>query len=258
MKHTPSRIVWATLGTLLTVAFVGWGAFNVTVLLAHGQHTEVHRFEASAVQRLIVSSDAGRITVRAAEVDTVTVTARVSTSIGRTGHHETLHDGTLDLGSGCPNFSTWCSVAYTVVVPARVAVDVTSGDGSVHIQGIEAPVHVRSDNGHVELVRLTGTIQVGTDNGYVVGRGLRATVVDAATDNGHLDLDFAAPVHRVRARSDNGWVEVHVPDRPGAYRVTASTDNGSRDVAVQTDPNGGDTIDVSSDNGHVRVDYRTP
>ena len=66
MKHTPSRIVWATLGTLLTVAFVGWGAFNVTVLLAHGQHTEVHRFEASAVQRLVVSSDAGRITVRAA------------------------------------------------------------------------------------------------------------------------------------------------------------------------------------------------
>ena len=102
MNRTPARIVWATFGTLLAVAFVGWGAFNVTMLLAHGQYTEVHRFEASAVQRLVVSSDAGQITVRVAEVDTVTVTARVSTSIGRTGHHETLRDGTLDLGIATP------------------------------------------------------------------------------------------------------------------------------------------------------------
>ncbi|HET8930364.1 MAG TPA: DUF4097 family beta strand repeat-containing protein [Acidimicrobiales bacterium] len=258
MTRPFGRLAWGSVGGLLTLVLVGWGAFNVTNLLAHGQESEVHRFDATEVQRLDVQSASGDITVIAADVDTVTVTADISTSIGRTAHDEALVDGTLELHSGCPWFSSWCSVDYTVIVPPSVELDVHTGNGAVLVRASDAPVTAHSGNGHIELVDLSGPIRATAGNGSLEGRDLRATDVDASTNNGHLELGFAVPVHRVRARTGNGWLEVHVPDRPGAYRVDATTRNGSRTVAVRTDPTGTDTIDVATGNGHLQVDYRSP
>lgn len=258
MTRPFGRLIWGSLGGLLTLVLVGWGAFSATNLLAHGQESEVHRFDAAAVQHLDVQVGSGDITVTTAHVDTVTVTADISTSIGRTTHDETLIDGTLELRGGCPWYSAWCSVDYTVAVPPSVKLDLHTGNGAVLVRGIDAPVTVHSGNGHIELIDLAGPIRASAGNGWLEGRSLRATDVEASTGNGHLDLGFAVPVHRVRARTGNGSLEVHVPDRPGAYRVDATTRNGSRTVAVRTDPTGTDTIDVATGNGHLRVDYRSP
>jgi DUF4097 and DUF4098 domain-containing protein YvlB len=258
VNRTLGRFWWQTIGGILAVALVGWGTFNVTTLLAHGQEREVHRYDPGEVQRLVVDSASGRITVTAAEVDTVTVTADISTSIGRTSHAATLRDGTLELRAGCPWYSTWCSVDYTVVAPASVALDLDSGNGRILVRGTDAPIALHSGNGHVVLTDVAGPVRASAGNGWLEGRDLRSTDVEASTGNGHLDLDFAVPVHRVRAHTGNGWAEVHVPDLPGAYRVDATTGNGSRTVAIRTDPSGVDTIDVDTDNGHLTVDYRSP
>lgn len=258
MNHTLGRFWWQTIGGVLAVAMFGWGTFNLTTLLAHGQEHQVHHYDAGDVRRLVVDSATGSITVTAAEVDTVTVAADITTSIGRTTHTATLRHGTLEVHAGCPWYSTWCSVDYTVTAPASVALGLDTGNGSIEVRGTDASVTVHSGNGHVVLTDVAGPVRASSGNGWLEGRGLHSTDVNASTGNGHLDLDFAVPVHRVRARTGNGSAEVHVPDLPGAYRVDASTGHGSRTVAVRTDPAGADLIDVDTGNGHLRVDYRSP
>ena len=260
MNRAAGRFFWGSVGSILAFVLIGSGAFNFTTMLAHGESTEVRHFDAAAVQRLAVRSANGRITVSAGDVDTVTVTAHISTSIGTSthAHDEVLRDGTLALTSRCPWYSSWCSVRYTVIVPPSVTLDLHSGNGRVLVRGMDAPVSVHSSNGHISLIDLAGPINASTSNGWLEGHELRATAIDASTANGHLALDFAVPPHRVNTHTGNGWIEIHVPDAPGAYRVDATTHDGSRTVMVRTDPAAADSIVATADNGNVAVDYRSP
>ncbi len=54
----------------------------------------------------------------------------------------------------------------------------------------------------------------------------------ADTDNGRVQLEFAAAPTTVVATTNNGWVEVVVPDDGTAYRVDVQTDNGSETMVV--------------------------
>ena len=53
------------------------------------------------------------------------------------------------------------------------------------------------------------------------------------------------------ATSDNGRVEVVVPDDGTAYRVDLRSDNGSETIEVPTDPASTRSITVRTDNGSV-------
>ena len=60
--------------------------------------------------------------------------------------------------------------------------------------------------------------------------------MNADSDNGRVQLEFAAAPTAVVATSDNGRVEVVVPDDGTAYRVDLRSDNGSETIEVPTDP----------------------
>src|SRR5699024_10422022 len=102
MNRTAGRIAWMLTGSVLTVALVALGAINVLGALAHEVHTEVSHFAADDIAKVRIRSDNGRITVQAAEVDRVTVSARISRSLGTTRHREHLVGDVLELTSGCP------------------------------------------------------------------------------------------------------------------------------------------------------------
>jgi DUF4097 and DUF4098 domain-containing protein YvlB len=78
-----------------------------------------------------------------------------------------------------------------------------------------------------------------------------STEVRAESDNGRVELQFAVAPTMVDARTNNGSVEVVVPDDGKAYRVSSETDNGSEHIEVPTDPNAPRTISLTTDNGSV-------
>ena len=96
-------------------------------------------------------------------------------------------------------------------------------------------------------------MRIRSDNGSLRGEGLGGPSVEASSDNGSVDLTFAAPPEQVSARSDNGSIVVRVPEVGGAYDVDVESDNGSTEIGVATDPSSPRVIDASSDNGSVRV-----
>ena len=59
----------------------------------------------------------------------------------------------------------------------------------------------------------------------------------------------------VTATSDNGNVNVGLPQGPTSYLVSATTDNGNRSVGVHTDSASDRHIVADSTNGDVSVAY---
>ncbi|MEU8310757.1 DUF4097 family beta strand repeat-containing protein [Actinomadura sp. NPDC048955] len=153
-----------------------------------------------------------------------------------------IENGVLEL-RGC---GSHCSVSYTVDLPAGLPVSGGTSKGSITLFKV-GRVDVTTGNGSVRLDGATGPIKVRTDNGEVRGSGLKGGV-DAETDNGDIDLTPGTP-QSVRAKTDNGEVTVTMP--AGGYRVSTHTGDGDRRLGIPNDPSAQYGLDLSTSNGDI-------
>jgi hypothetical protein len=261
-RHSPvdrpdgSRVVralWITIGGILAVAALCWGTYNVISLLAHEEHTEHSSFAASDVVAADISNENGSVAVTATDGDTVEVTADVSNGWQATEVSSRVVDGVLELRASCPPFvSIWCSVDYTVELPADRPLTI-DGSGSVHVRGMTGTVDVDSDDGSLELDDIGGDIAVSNDDGRIIGRRLISANADVENTNGRIELSFLDPPQTLSARTENGSIEVVVPDTDVLYRVDLHTSHGSTDNTVRTDPASDHVIELSSENGSITL-----
>jgi len=251
-----SRVVqalWVTVGGILAVAGLGWGTYTVISLLAHEEHTEQSSFAAADVSAVDIDNDNGSVTVTASDGDTVEITADVSDGWQATEVTSSVVDGVLELRASCPLFvSIWCSVDYTIAMPADRPLTI-DGSGPLRVRGMTGPVNIDGDDGAVELDDIAGDLTVSNDNGRIVGRRLTSSTVDAQNTNGRIELSFLDPPQTVSARTENGRIDVVVPDTDVLYRVDLHTENGSTDNAVRTDPGSDHVIDLSTQNGSITL-----
>ena len=250
----PGRPLWTILGTIIAVAGLGWGAFNVIDLLAHGETTAHRTFAAADVHTISVDNDNGRVVVVGTDTETITLDAEISHGLRDTGYDWNVVEGVLEVEGHCPMFgSYWCDVSYRLEVPNGIDVVINSDNDRVLVSDIDGDVQINADNGRVELARLSGTVNAETDNGRVLGEALSSESVTASSDNGRIELDFVDAPAYVEARTDNGSIEIALPDVEEGYNVDARTDNGSEDVVVVDDPTSTRTVIAETDNGSVTV-----
>jgi hypothetical protein len=252
-----SGLGWKAVGGLLAIGTVGWGAFNVVTLVAHEERTEVTTYDAADVRVIDVDNGAGSVTIEGAPGrDEITVTARISDGLRETGERQELIDGRLELRASCPAIgSDWCNVKYTIETPADVEVRADSDSGRLTVRQVDGPIDLHADNGSIDVADVPGPLTLGADNGSITGRQLASDTVTAETDNGSITLDFVAPPTTVDARSDNGRVEVVLPDTEDFYSLDITTDHGEVSRDIRTDPTSSRQITIRSDNGDVTARY---
>ena len=250
----PGRPLWTIGGTILAVAALGWGAFNLIDLLAHGETTETETFAAAGVSTVSIDNDNGRVVVVGTDTDTIRLDADISHGLRDTGYDWNVVDGVLEVEGHCPMFgSYWCDVSYRLEVPHDIQVVINSDNDRVYVSDIDGDVRVDNDNGRIELVRLSGTVVADTDNGRLEGEGLSSASVTTSSDNGRIELDFVEVPSYVDAHTDNGSIDIALPDVEEGYRVDARTDNGSEDVTVLNNPSSTRTVVAETGNGSVTV-----
>jgi hypothetical protein len=250
------RVLWKIVGSIIAVGTIGFGSVQVVSALAHEENTTVRTFDDPGITTLDLDSHAGSVRIVGADRDTITVTSEVSDGLFPTDHTHAVEGDRLVLRTKCPPVvGHFCSVDYTIEVPADLTVVAHVDNGSATVTGIDGPVDVSADNGGVDLDGLTGRVQADSDNGSVEGVNLRSTQVDATSDNGSVRLSFVVEPEAVVAETDHGSVEIVVPDTSVAYRVDLSSGDGSTDAAVRTDPNGARTLTGRSDTGSVTARY---
>jgi hypothetical protein len=233
------RRAWLAVGSVFAVATLAWGTLQVVVAWAYDSETTVQTIPQPIRTIDVGGGGTGRVRIIGADVDHVTVTAKIRRGLKATEQSTTVDGDRLVLRSDCPVFlSNYCDVAYTIETPHDVDVVVRAEDGRVTVSDVSGAVDAACDQGRVEAIRVAGPTKLRSDQGRV-------------------HLEFATAPTNVKAHSDQGSVRIVVPPGAETYRVDASTDQGSTDVAVPTNSTSDRVIVASSDQGDVSVRFPT-
>jgi len=213
----------------------------------------------SATGTLSITSGNGRVTVEAADIETIEISAE---RIVRAGTEEaakeqlTLIDMkeevsadrvSLDSSMRGVNIGVSRRVNYTVKVPKTLAVTVESSNGEITVTG------------------LTGAFTASASNGRITGTDLSGSA-RATTSNGVVDLTMRAVTGDITAETSNGQVTITVPRATNAT-LSARVSNGAithdnLDLAVTESSRrrldgrlgtGGPSIRVETTNGAIRL-----
>jgi hypothetical protein len=231
-----------------------WVPFSIVVPLAHEEHTEDQTFPVAGITTLEVDSGAGDITIVGTDTDEIVVTARISEGLRSTGHSRRVEGSTLRLSSTCPNWgSDWCRVDYDVTVPASLAVVVDSEHGRVEVAGMTSDVRVDNRDGSTALTDIDGAVRIRSRDGRVTATGLTSPTVDVNGRDGSVTVELAVPPDAVTASVQDGSLTIVVPADGTAYRVDATSRDGSNNVSVPTDPASSRSITASTRDGSLTV-----
>ncbi|MGA3202376.1 MAG: DUF4097 family beta strand repeat-containing protein [Bryobacteraceae bacterium] len=110
--------------------------------------------------------------------------------------------------------------------------------GGIHIRGVKGAVDARTDSGHIEALEVEGTIDAETDSGDIRLSQTKVAAVCAQADSGRIRVRLAETGgYSIRARTDNGRVELPVMTRQRLSRHELEGDvrGGGSVVAVETD-----------------------
>ncbi len=245
---------WWFLGVLVVVSSLVFGTLSLIGVLAH-EERDVADVVRQPVQLLEVDSASGRIEVIGQDRTDIAISARVSDGYRPTSYRVTILGERLHIDVGCPFLSVWCGVDLRIQVPTELAVDLRNENDKVVVRDLSGRVRASSENDTVEAVGLSGDATLISTNDSVKGRELRTSSMEASSENDKVQLEFVAPPRSVTARSDNGSVEVAVPDDGQPYDVATRSDNGSVSNDVTIDQTSSRSISARSDNGSVTVRY---
>lgn len=219
--------------------------------------TETDIIDAVGVTELDLRTANGRVTVRSAPAggETVELTTifKEEDTGDATSSVDTDGDRLVVQGECDAGFLDSCSIGYEVVVPADFDVTVHSENGRIDVNDIDGGVTATTDNGLIAADSIDGDVDLESDNGRITATDLAGARVRARSDNGRIEISFGSAPGTVDVSTDNGAISVTVPDDDSTYRVDASSDNGSVDNGLRTDPDSERSVTARSDNGDVNL-----
>lgn len=254
------RRLWLVGASLAALLALGFGTLQAASLVAHEESTETTEIDAADVASLAVDNSAGSVTlIGVDDGDAVTVRADISDGLRATGHRVTTRDDVLFVRGSCPVLgSEWCSVDYTIELPADMYASVTGRDG-VSATDLDGGLRARSHASAIELRRVGGNLTVETDQGGIEGDDLRSERVDASTDQGSLSLTFATSPRAVRAEADQGSIDIVLPDEPGVYYAAdAQSDQGTVNSTIRVKSDSDRSLTAEADQGSITIGYAEP
>jgi hypothetical protein len=254
---SPSRVALFTIGGVVLAGAIGSAAFTGIVLLSAHDDKARTQFVLTA-DTLVIESDGGGVKLVPGAPGVVNVDRTTTHAIRGAKPSWSMTGDKLKLDTNCPMFfSVNCDGNYTVTVPAAVKiVTVRNNNGAIRAEGMHKDLNLTSDNGSITVRDSVGNLKLDSDNGSINVDRSWADRIEASSDNGSLKVTLNNEPSFVRGSSDNGSARVTLPKGDRVYKVRVDSDNGSQNADdIRHDPASPYLIDISSDNGSVRVVY---
>jgi DUF4097 and DUF4098 domain-containing protein YvlB len=145
------------------------------------------------------------------------------------------------------------------VVGCRGRLDLRSGQGDVTVVGGRGRLELHSGQGDVTVVGGRGRLELHSGQGEVNASDLTSSLVTATSSQGDVHIAFVAAPNDVLAASAQGNVTVLLPRGPAAYRVVASSNQGSVSTgSVHIDSTSRRVVTATSGQGDVSIKYGAP
>lgn len=229
-----------------------------------GRQAEFTRsWDASAIQRIEVGNDNGRIEIEGSDEPTVELRAIVknaprdgdpASTMEMVVKGDTLvirakrRHGRVRIGA----FGSGPRVDYEIRVPRRFAVDARNVNGRTEVEGVEGRLNLRSVNGGIEF-------------------STSAAEASASTVNARIEADFREQFRGATFKTVNGSIRIAIP-RDSSLDLDIHQINGSfrseLPVVVRGDAGRGSThgslhggqfpLEIHTVNGSVRLGESIP
>lgn len=219
-------------GAVITGLLIIGAALNLFQLTAGRDTVTSHYAFASSATVLVLDTESADVRVVAGDAGRLTVDRRASTAHGHRLAAPRLTGTTLQLPSDCHGSAlgwlTFCSVSYTVHVPADLDLTVRTGSGDIDVDAITASaLTVKAGSGDLTFTDVTvpqASATTGSGDVDLAGQVGRDTVVD--TGSGDVNVEFAQDPTTLRASTGSGDLTVVVPRDSTTYTVHQHTGSG--------------------------------
>ena len=199
-----------------------------------GTHRTTTTYQVSApVSTVVVVGHTGNVTVTGGSGPAVSVTQQADYSRTPPTTTHTVSGNTLTVTYSCPT-QVVCGVAYTLEVPRSVAVQVSTGAGTVRLSG------------------LAGSVTAKADVGLISATGLTGASASLTTNVGAISASFAAAPTTVQASASVGAITLRVPGTV-SYKVTADAHVGKATVSTRQSPSSAHAITATTDVGAIVI-----
>jgi hypothetical protein len=229
-------------GTLLGFGLGVGGAFRNSV-------TEpVKTFQVAESPILMLTSNAGTVTVNRGSTNSIVVQAKKYASFGGNLNNVQINysqNGSTVIvsanSSGTFNFFNGTSVDFTITVPSTTDLQINTNAGSITVNGISGKMSLISNAGSVGATQasLTGSSTLKTNAGSINFSGSIGSTgtYDFETNAGSIDMTLSGSANfHLNASTDAGSINTNfqVPVSRSAAGATASGDVGSSYQAILT------------------------
>ncbi|MFI6155949.1 DUF4097 family beta strand repeat-containing protein [Kitasatospora sp. NPDC051170] len=249
--------IWRITG-LATVLFVlVMGGGQTLAVVARQERTENTVYPV-AVHRIQLVTGSSSVRVKPGSDGRVLLTKRLDWTVSEPKvKAEVDAAGVMTVNVQCrrelPFYN--CGAQIDLEVPPGVEVGGLVTSGSVELEDLTGPVDLEGTSGAIGLDRLTGPVHAKTSSGMVQGTGLGSGTVEATSDSGSVQLDFATAPADVRVKTNSGSATVTVP-KGSHYRISGRTGSGSSQIdASLGDAASSNSLVAEVGSGSLQIGY---
>ncbi len=236
--HRTPAVAMAATAVLLTLTACG------SSRTVHDQH--VFSFRGT---RLVIDDPSSDLQLVPGSGSGIQVQRWLSGTAAKPGHSSwTLNGDTLRLSIDCSGLVFSCGSRFQVGVPKNVPVIVHSGSGNDAMSGLPGSVVIDGGAGMVQLSDTSGPLQISTGSGNITASAIRSPTVRTTSNQGSVDIGFAAAPQLVDVRCMAGNATVRVPVAGHPYHVVVSSGTGTARSKVPDDRQSSSIVRVSSGN----------
>ncbi len=222
----------AALVCAVVPAAAGCGALSQFGAASHTGPTK--NFTVSAhITTVVINGSAASITVTGSNRRTILVSQQPYYSTRPPGTTRKVDGTTLTLSYDC-SAEAVCGVAYNVLVPRGVAVQVGSRAGAI------------------TLTSLAGAVTAQTDAGLITATDLSSLSAQFRSSAGGIVAAFSGVPDSVHASTNIGPISITLPGS-ASYKINTHTYVGTSNISVPTSASSPHVINASSDLGSITI-----
>jgi hypothetical protein len=221
-----------------------------------GSTSTVHGQESFSLRgtRLVIDVGSSDLRLVPGSTSGVQVQRWLSGTAAEPGHSSwTLAGGTLQLSIDCTGLVFHCGSRFQVAVPPGVSVVVNSGDNADTVSGLTGSVIVNGGSGQVQVSGTSGPLVISTSSGSISASAIRSPTVRATSDEGDVDISFAAAPRLVHVATTDGSATATVPAARHRYHVVVTSGTGRGQSTVPDDLQSSNLVQVTSSSGNAAV-----